>query len=224
MSQSWRAISISFVQGEPTVPRCHPEPPGQWARGRRRLRPEWEGGGSGWSSSPAPGACSGAGRTVPYKSRFSGLGRSRRLRFARGRGGPLIASGGEGTCSHSFLSSPSLRPLPFLSPSSSPDSPGGTGRGLRLQVAKGAKLKWQVASLSQDARGSGARGCRCCWPSCPWGQRHHARGSLEEQETGAADRSALSPLTVSQSKREYLTVGWNRLPQDRARKPTKVVD
>lgn len=84
LAQSWRAISISFVRGEPTAPLTSPG---------ARANPRAVGGGGGGGERRVggvepvpppqrPGPRGGREGTVPYKPWPSGLVRSRRLRFS----------------------------------------------------------------------------------------------------------------------------------------------
>ena len=151
-----------------------------------------------------PGPRGGREGTVPYKPWFSGLGRSRRLRFARGGGGALVASGDEGTCSHNFF-----RPLLPLCPSTLPlpHHPaltllevleGDSARRLRREPNLSGKLPHRLKML-----GGPGPGLLLLLAVLSLGTAVPSAGASKSRRQAQQIVQPQSPLTVSQSKREY---------------------
>lgn len=222
LPQSWRAISISFVRCEPTVPRDVTRSPGQSARGRRPRA--GRGQPSGSLLPRAPGLQQG-GRGPSHISPGSRGSDARAGCAAQGEEREPQARAGRGDLQPQLLWS-SASPL-FLHPSLShplaptlleASTPGRHWKGFFPQVAKGSKLGGNLppgegvsSPPSQHAQGSGARAAAAGRP-VP-GDSGALHGSLEEQEAGSANDSA--PVSGGcQSKQAWvLTAGWNRLPQ-----------
>lgn len=199
LPQSWRAISISFVRCEPTVPRDVTRSPGQSARGRRPRA--GRGQPSGSLLPRAPGLQQG-GRGPSHISPGSRGSDARAGCAAQGEEREPQARAGRGDLQPQLLWS-SASPL-FLHPSPShplaptlleASTPGRHWKGFFPQVAKGSKLGGNLppgegvsSPPSQHAQGSGARAAAAGRP-VP-GDSGALHGSLEEQEAGSANDSA----------------------------------
>lgn len=208
--QTWREISISFVRGEPTVPRDVTRTRGQSERGRRRLRRQEGWGQPGRSLLPGPKGLVGGGRGRSHISpgSWGSAARTRCAALGEERDTPGVSAGPAATTSG---------PLP---PSFHPLSPvfltGARISGLfpRLAGCEGNRTSRPLASRGERLSSRALKMLRGPGPGrrllllllavlCLGASTEAGKNKRQAQQIVQPQ----SPVPVSQSKREYRRSG-----------------